>query len=86
MFHFALPTFVTHVPARMKRHPLSRLTTALALFLIAPLAQAAFHVMQIEEVIGGVGGSISAQAIQLRMRSAGQNVVASSSLWAADAA
>ena len=41
--------------------------------------------MQIEQVIGGVGGSISAQAIQLRMRSGGQNVVASSSLWAADA-
>ncbi len=35
----------------------------------------AFHLMQIEQVIGGVNGDMTAQAIQLRMRSAGQNVM-----------
>ena len=54
--------------------------------LIANSAHAAFHVMQIEQVIGGVNGNPAAQAIQLRMRSAGQSVVSASSLWAADAA
>jgi hypothetical protein len=49
-------------------------------------AHAAFHVMQIEQVIGGLNGNSSAQAIQLRLRSVGQNQVQSSSLWAADAA
>ena len=42
--------------------------------------------MQIEEVIGGVDGNTAAQAIQLRLRTGGQNGVAASSLWAADAA
>jgi hypothetical protein len=49
-------------------------------------AHAAFHVMQIEQVIRGLNGNSSAQAIQLRLRSVGQNQVQSSSLWAADAA
>jgi hypothetical protein len=34
-----------------------------------------FHLMQIEQVIGGVGGNVNLQAIQLRMRSVGQNLV-----------
>jgi hypothetical protein len=34
-----------------------------------------FHLMQIEQVIGGVGGNTNLQAIQLRMRAAGQNLV-----------
>ena len=70
----------------MKKFPLPHFTMALAVLLVAPHAQAAFHVMQIEQVIGGVGGDTSAQAIQLRLRAAGQNQVQSSSLWAADAA
>ena len=41
--------------------------------------------MQIEEVIGGVDGNTSAQAIQLRLRGGGQNQVQNASLWAADA-
>jgi hypothetical protein len=49
-------------------------------------SQAAFHVMQVEEVIGGVNGNAAAQAIQLRMRSSGQNLVSNARLWAADAA
>jgi len=36
---------------------------------------AAEHFMQIEQVIGGVEGDITAQAIQLRMRFNGQNVL-----------
>ena len=38
-----------------------------------PAANASFHLMQIAEVIGGVNGDTSAQAIELRMRSSGQN-------------
>ncbi len=34
---------------------------------------ASFHLMQIQEVIGGVNGDTSSQAIQLRMRAGGQN-------------
>jgi len=36
-------------------------------------ALAAFHFMEIEQVIGGVNGDTSAQAVQLKMRLAGQN-------------
>jgi hypothetical protein len=35
-------------------------------------ALAAFHLMEIEQVIGGVGGDTTAQAVQLKMRAAGQ--------------
>ncbi len=45
--------------------------------LIAGLAlpaQAAFHLVEIEQVIGGVDGDTTAQAVQLRMRGAGQNL------------
>ena len=41
------------------------------------LAEAAFHIMKIEQIIGGVNGDTSAQAIQLRMIQAGQNVMGS---------
>ena len=49
-------------------------------------ASATFHLMQIEQVIGGVGGDPSAQAIQLRMRAPGQNLVGASRLRAWDSA
>ena len=39
----------------------------------SPSAQATFHFMQIQKVIGGVNGNTDAQAIQLRMRLVGQN-------------
>jgi hypothetical protein len=39
----------------------------------SPTAKASFHLMQIYQVIGGVNGDTSAQAIELRMRSPGQN-------------
>ena len=48
-------------------------------------AEASFHFMQIEQVIGGVDGDNSAQAIQLRMRSSFQNVVSAARIRAWDA-
>jgi hypothetical protein len=39
-------------------------------------ASAAFHLMEIEQVIGGVGGDTTAQAVQLKMRAAGNNFLA----------
>ena len=52
----------------------------------SPPASATFHVMQIEQVIGGVDGNTSVQAIQLRMRSLGQNQMQNARLYAHDAA
>lgn len=60
--------------------------TGLAAAAAAPPTQASFHIMQIEQVIGGVDGAAVTQAVQLRMRSAGQNLVASARLYAWDAA
>ena len=45
-----------------------------------------FHLMQIEQVIGGVAGNTTRQAIQLRMRFAGQNLVSQARVRAWDAA
>jgi hypothetical protein len=60
---------------------------ALVCFSLAALpAQATFHFMQIHQVIGGVNGDTTAQAIQLRMRAAGQNLVANGRLRAWNAA
>ncbi len=56
------------------------------LWLAGERAHAAFHFMQIEQVIGGVNGDTTAQAIQLRMRSAGQNLVSAVRIRAWDAA
>ena len=57
---------------------------ALTLFAARP-AEATFHLMQIERVIGGVNGNTTIQAIQLRMRASGQNLVSNSALFAHDA-
>ncbi len=64
--------------------------SGVALFLllsgvVAP-AHASFHLMQIEQAIGGVNGDTSAQAIQLRLRGAGQSIVSQARLVAYDAA
>lgn len=56
-----------------------------SILLMAPSAHASFHFMQIEQVIGGVYGDASAQAIQLRMRAGGQNLVQQSRLIVRDA-
>jgi hypothetical protein len=62
------------------------LSVALAVVLSqSHIARAAFHLMQIEQVIGGVNGDTTAQAIQLRMRSVGQNLVSSTKVEAIDA-
>jgi hypothetical protein len=57
----------------LKRIALSALTLG-AIALAEPVF-ASFHLMQIEQVIGGVNGDTSRQAIQLRMRDPGQNFV-----------
>ena len=62
---------------------------ALALHLLAITAQPAqasiFHLMQIEQIIAGVDGDTSVQAIQLRMRGPFENQVQFSILFARDA-
>lgn len=45
-----------------------------------------FHLMQIEQVIGGLGGDVTKQAVQLRMRTAFQNIVSEARLKVWDAA
>jgi hypothetical protein len=68
----------------LKRLSLGALT--LGVGLLAQPAFATFHLMQIEQVIGGVNGDTSRQAIQLRMRSNGQNLLGPARLIAWDAA
>jgi hypothetical protein len=68
----------------LKRLSLSALT--LGAGLLAQPAFASFHLMQIEQVIGGVNGDTTRQAIQLRMRAGGQNLVGSATVIAWDAA
>ncbi len=58
----------------------------IGLTLYTGTASATFHFMQIEQVIGGVNGDTTAQAIQLRMRSAGQNLVGQGRLVVRNAA
>jgi hypothetical protein len=45
-----------------------------------------FHLMQIEAVIGGVNGDVTAQAVELRTRSALQNLISGTRIFAYDAA
>ena len=49
-------------------------------------AGASFHVMQIEQVMAGVNGDVTAQAIQLRSRTIGQNLMHFARIRAWDAA
>lgn len=53
--------------------------------LAAQGALASFHFMQIEQITVGVGGDNSRQAIQLRMRTGGQNIVSQGRIRAFDA-
>jgi hypothetical protein len=52
----------------MTSRSLAFLLSAMLFAFAAPAAHAHFHLMQIEQAIGGVDGDASAQAIQLRMR------------------
>lgn len=74
----------------MPRRALLFVAVAVAVLVVAlaaaPPAVASFHLMQIEQVAGGVCGDRSAQAIQLRMRGAGQNLISGTRLVARNAA
>lgn len=63
-----------------------RMAAVVSMALIAGSASANHHFMQIQIVVGGVGGDTTAQAIQLRQRFAGQNVLSAGKLVAFDAA
>jgi hypothetical protein len=52
---------------------------------IASSASATFHLMQIEQVMAGVDGDTTAQAIQLRLRNVFENMVSQGRLVAYDA-
>jgi len=56
-----------------RRAPL--LAAGLTVLLSASPALASFHLMKIEQAMGGVNGDITQQIVQLRMRFAGQNLV-----------
>ena len=64
-----------------------RLLCAALLFvaLAARPAHATFHFMQVEQVLGGLNGLTSVQAIQLRMRTGTQNFVSQARLNVRDA-
>lgn len=66
---------------------MSRYSAVLAVLVsaFAAPATASFHFMQIEQAIGGVNGDTSVQAVQLRMRNGGQNLVNGTRLVAYDA-
>jgi hypothetical protein len=64
---------------------LSVLAVLVVLLHAAP-AQALFHLMQIEQAIGGVNGDTNKQAIQLRMRSFSQNFISPTRIRVFDAA
>lgn len=76
---------------RSKLHPLSPTLPSLllALFgtmLLAPRAQASFHLMEISRVLAGYNGNAAIQAVELRMLAGGQNLVAGGMINAYDAA
>jgi hypothetical protein len=62
------------------------LITLLGVLALQPTAHATFHLNQIEQVIVSVNGDTTAQAIQLRMRAAGENFVSGGKLVVFDAA
>lgn len=61
------------------------LAAAVSAFVGATPAYASFHLMQIEQVVAGVGGRVDRQAVQLRMRELGQNFVSFGRIRAWDA-
>ena len=62
------------------------LFAAAALLSFSSSVFAHFHLMQVEQIIGGMLGDPTAQAIQLRMRAAGQNIVSEARVRVWDAA
>jgi hypothetical protein len=64
---------------------LSLATVACAVAMhVATDCQASFHEMQIQQIIAGVNGDTSAQAIQLRMRAPGETLVSATRIVARD--
>lgn len=63
----------------------SILVLLLFAMITARPAGATFHEMQIEQVIGGVNGNTTVQAVQLRMRAGLQGLVSNGSLFVRDA-
>jgi len=70
----------------MKTKFVCGLITLLGVLALQSTTYATFHEMQIEQVIVSVNGDTTAQAIQLRMRAAGQNFVSGGKLVVFDAA
>ena len=70
----------------MKTKFVCGLITLLGVLALQSTAHATFHEMQIEQAIVSVNGDTTAQAIQLRMRVAGQNFVSGGKLVVFDAA
>ena len=52
---------------------------------LSQTATATFHLAQIEQVAGGVNGDTTAQAVQIRLRISGENIVSGAKLLAFDA-
>src|SRR3954470_20720809 len=69
----------------MLRRILIGMGLTVGLCTLASNVQGSFHLMQIEQAIGGVDGDTSAQAIQLRMRSNGENFLSGARILAFDA-
>ncbi len=70
----------------MTRARLAQTFAVTAAAIAAGQAQASFHLMQIQQVIGGVSGDTTAQAIQLRYRSPSQCFLDPARLRVRDAA
>jgi hypothetical protein len=79
---------ITLMLARRGRRAAFRAFPLLALSCVLgpQRAEGSFHFMQIEQIIGGVNGDTTAQAIQLRSRTAGQNIVSLTKVEVLDAA
>ncbi len=74
-----------HSAMRVGWKAVAGVAAAVAVGLGAPAARASFHLMQIEQLIGGVNGDTTKQAIQLRMRTSFQNQTQFGVLMAYDA-
>jgi hypothetical protein len=70
----------------MKTKFVCGLITLLGVLALQSTAYATFHLNQIEQIIVSVNGDTTAQAIQLRMRAAGENFVSGGKLVVFDAA
>ncbi len=80
--------------ANLRREAQNRLSAPLGSWLFIALCYlgvqqqslASFHFMHLEQIIGGVNGDTTAQAVQLRMRSNGQDQVSNGRIRVWDAA